>query len=235
MKKSVLLTSLFLSSQFLSNQAFAEQPSFNYGGISYTQFSEDADEEDVDGDGYEIDFSIEINKNWHAIASFKNSALDDESFEDLFEDDDFRFSFSTSEKTDISELSIGIGYRFDVSDNSLIAFDLSYYQIKVDVSVNGEFNVVDNGELIDSGSFSESEDESFNGFQSKVFYNHQFTESFRGAVGFKYTNIEIEDQSADESNVFVDLDYRIYNNLSASIGVEVGDRDVYSLGVRYFF
>jgi len=109
---------------FLAMPALAERPSYNYVQFAYESVDFDVGGgSDVDGDGYGIGGSFEINDEFFVAASYSKA------------DFDFNVDFTT--------FGAGIGWRTDLTDTTDFFATLSY--------VNGEVDAPGFGSFDDSG------------------------------------------------------------------------------------
>lgn len=114
---------VILISIVFSTAAMAEGLSYNYVQGAYQRVEIDFPGGDVDGDGFGIGGSFEINDMWHAFASYSTSDLD----------------FGV----DFDQLAFGAGFSSGLNDNVDLVARLAYVQ--VDASVSGFGSADDDG------------------------------------------------------------------------------------------
>ena len=98
----------------LTGSAFAGDLSYNFLEGQYQRVEFDEGFIDVDGDGFGIAGSFEINENVFALASYSTA--------------DFDFGI------DLNQLTIGAGYHVDVSENADFFAALSFIRAEVEAS-----------------------------------------------------------------------------------------------------
>lgn len=98
----------------LAGPVFAGDLSYNFIEGRYQKVEFDAGSIDVDGDGFGIGGSFEINENVFAVASYSTA--------------DFDFGI------DLNQLSLGVGYHVDVSPNADFFATLSFVRAEVEAS-----------------------------------------------------------------------------------------------------
>jgi len=117
------ILSLFLLA-LLAAPAMAAEPSYNFVAAGYQSIDIDdvAPGINVDGDGFGIGGSFELNDSFHVFASYGTA--------------DFDFG------VDLDELQLGVGYRMPMSDKA--DFIISAAWVQAEVSALG-FSVDDDG------------------------------------------------------------------------------------------
>jgi hypothetical protein len=178
MKKLVLVSALLLS--FGSVQA-AESPRWDSASISYQSV-------DVDGDkltGFGISGSKLLGEDLFVIGGYANAS------------DDINV-FGSNVDLDFNTLSIGLGYRYALSQSSDFFGVVSYEDVEVEASYQGNSeSMSDNGygltvgvrsmlseqvELMGSIQYVDVADETETAFSVSTLYN--FTEQFSAGVGY---------------------------------------------------
>ena len=98
---------------FLASPATAESPSFNFIELGYDFVDLDlGGGEDIDGDGYALGGSFEINENIFGFASYSDTGFD----------------FSV----DLTQLQLGLGWRTGLTDNADFFVRAAYVKAEVD-------------------------------------------------------------------------------------------------------
>jgi hypothetical protein len=178
MKKVVLVSALLLS--FGSVQA-AESPRWDSASISYQSV-------DVDGDkltGFGFSASKLLGDDFFVVGSY-GSASDDIDV------------FGSNVKLDFNTLSVGLGYRYAISQSSDFFGAVSYEDVEAEASFQGNSeSASDNGygltigirsmlsekvELSGSIQYVDIADETETAFSVSALYN--FTEQFSAGVGY---------------------------------------------------
>jgi opacity protein-like surface antigen len=178
MKKVVLVSALLLS--FGSVQA-AESPRWDSASISYQSV-------DVDGDkltGFALSGSKLLGEDFFVVGSYGNASDDID-------------VFGSNVELDFNTLSVGLGYRYAISQSSDFFGVVSYEDVEVEASYQGDSeSISDNGygltvgvrsmlsekvELSGSIQYIDIADESETAFSVSALYN--FTEQFSAGVGY---------------------------------------------------
>lgn len=178
MKKVVLVSALLLS--FGSVQA-AESPRWDSASISYQSV-------DVDGDkltGFALSGSKLLGEDFFVVGSYGNASDDID-------------MFGSNVNLDFNTLSVGLGYRYAISQNSDFFGVVSYEDVEVEASYQGNSeSISDNGygltigvrsmlsekvELSGSIQYVDIADETETAFSVSALYN--FTEQFSAGVGY---------------------------------------------------
>jgi hypothetical protein len=179
MKKLVLASALLLS--FGTSQA-TEIPRWDSASISYQSV-------DIDGDkftGFAVSGSKLIGKDFFIVGSYGNASDDVE-------------VFTSSIEVDFNTLSVGLGYRYSISQNTDFFGVVSYEDMEVEASYQGNSDSEsENGyalkigvrsilsykvELIGSVQYIDIADETETAFDVSTLYN--FTEKFSAGVGYR--------------------------------------------------
>lgn len=181
--KKVLLSSILSSVLLLSigSVQAAESVRWDSASLSYQSV-------DIDGDkltGFGISGTKLIGEDFFVAGSYSSVSDDIE-----FLGSNIDFDFNT--------LSVGIGYRYAISDNSDLFGIVSYQDLEIEASFQGNSDsesdngyglqagirslVTDNIELSASLSYVDITDESETGFNLSAMYH--FTNQFSAGVGY---------------------------------------------------
>lgn len=171
--------------------ALAGDLSYNYFELGYQRI--DVDDINVDGDGFGLGGSFEVGENWFITASYATAELD----------------FGV----DFDQLSAGVGYHVDMSENADFFATLSY--VSVEASVPG---------------FGSADDDGFGvsiGVRGMVSEKVELT----GSLGY----VDLSDSG--DSTSFGASGYYNFNDAFALGLVVSTDDDVtaYGLGARFYF
>lgn len=195
MKKAVLVSALLLS--FGSVQA-AESPRWDNASISYQSI--DVDSEKLTG--FDISGSKLISEDFFIVGSYGVASDDIEVYGSNFD-------------LDYKTLSVGVGYRYGISQSSDFFGVVSYEDVEVEVS----------------SSFG-SDSVSDNGYGLAVGVRSMLSEQFELTGAIQY--IDIADGS--ETAFAVSALYNFSEQLSAGVGYSKGDDvDTLSVSAVYFF
>lgn len=98
---------------FLASPAMAESPSFNFIELGYDFVDLDLGGGDsVDGDGFALGGSFEINENFFGFASYSDTGFD----------------FSV----DLTQMQLGVGWRTGLTDNTDFFVRAAYVALEID-------------------------------------------------------------------------------------------------------
>ena len=165
--------------------AFAADVNYNYAEIGYQKIDIDDNFIDVDGDGFGIGGSFELGENWFLAASYASA--------------DFDFGI------DLDQISVGVGYHVDISDNT------SFY---------GKLMAV----RAEASGFGESADE--DGFGVEIGLRGMVTDNVElgGSLGY----VDLGD-AGDGTSVGAHLLYNFNESFAVGIFIDV-EEDVNSYG-----
>lgn len=172
----------------------ASQPSVDYVEVAYTDI-------DNGGDGIGLIFNRSVSDNWVLNG-------------DLFYSSESGGGMSI----DITALALGVDYKMDIAERTILQVGPQLLYVNVDVS--GNF-----GGQTFSGSDSET------GFGARALVRHMLTDQFELNGGGYFYNI------ASETNFDTVVGARFHFNerFSASASVFIGDGDAVQLGLAYHF
>lgn len=195
MKKVVLASALLLS---LGTVQAAESPRWDRASISYQSV-------DIDGDkltGFAISGSKLLGEDFFVVGSYGNAS------------DDLEI-YSSSVEVDFNTLSVGLGYRYSISQTTDFFGVVSYEDMEVEVSYQGN-------------SASESE----NGYGLKVGVSSMLSEKFELNGSLQYVDIADETETAFGVSAL----YNFTEQFSAGVGyIKADDVDTLSVSAVYFF
>lgn len=197
MKKVVLVSVLLLS--FGSVQA-AESPRWDSASISY-QFV-DIDDDELAGFG--LSGSKLLGEDFFVVGSYLNAS-------DFIQIDMYG---SSSVDIDFNTLSVGLGYRYAISQNSDFFSVVSYEDVDVKKSYQGN-----------------SESNSDNGYGLTIGLRSMFSENVELSGSIKYVDIADETETAFSVSAL----YNFTEQFSAGVGYSKADDDTYSVSAVYFF
>lgn len=195
MKKAVLVSALLLS--FGSVQA-AESPRWDSASLSYQSV-------DIEGEtlkGFGVSGSKLLGENFFVAGSYGSTSTDVE-------------LFGSDLDLDYNTLSVGVGYRYAISQSSDFFGVVSYEDMEVKASFQGS-----------------SDDYSDNGYGLAIGVRSMLSEQFELAGSIQY--IDIADDS--ETAFSVSALYNFTEQFSAGVGYSKGDDvDTLSVSAVYFF
>ena len=191
MKQVVLASALLLS---LGTAQAAESPRWNSASISYQSV-------DIDGDkltGFAVSGSKLLGEDFFVVGSYGNASDDIEGIE---------FDFNT--------LSVGLGYRYAISQNTDFFGVVSYEDVEVEVSYQGN-----------------SESVSDNGYGLRVGIRSMLSEKVELSGSLQYVDIADETETAFGISAL----YNFTKQFSAGVSYsKVDDVDTLSVSAIYFF
>ena len=191
MKQVVLASALLLS---LGTAQAAESPRWNSASISYQSV-------DIDGDkltGFAVSGSKLLGEDFFVVGSYGNASDDIEGIE---------FDFNT--------LSVGLGYRYAISQNTDFFGVVSYEDVEVEVSYQGN-----------------SESVSDNGYGLRVGIRSMLSEKVELSGSLQYVDIADETETAFGISAL----YNFTEQFSAGVSYsKVDDVDTLSVSAIYFF
>lgn len=197
----LLLAALGLSA-FAPVSVMAEGLSYNYVQAAYNNYN--FDDTDIGADGFSLGASGLISKSAFLVASYAYAETD--SFDDL----------GVDAKAEISDVTLGIGFRAPLSNSTDANFIAAYLHDKVKVDVDGYG--------------SESDDD--NGYTLRAGLRHLLAPTFEVSIALEYVDIY------DDSNTDVALGavFHATQRLSLLAGYAIDDdQKVLSLGGRLNF
>ncbi|PIP80884.1 MAG: hypothetical protein COW84_02850 [Gammaproteobacteria bacterium CG22_combo_CG10-13_8_21_14_all_40_8] len=189
MKKKIILSAIL---SILPFTAMAETPSFDYFDIGYSSWDLDGFSKNLDG--YELKLSQELSNNFYAAGSYQDIGTG---------------------PLDASLMTLGLGYKTNLSNSSVLFTELDWARIKTDVDYGDQtFGIEDHG------------------YQASVGIRHKLSSKLeiKGAV-------EYLDFGNDDSTTFV---FGAVYDISKSFALysdirEESDATRYSVGVRFNF
>jgi opacity protein-like surface antigen len=194
--KKILLTSALLLS--LGSAQAAQAPRWDSVSASY----QSVDVESQTFTGFGIAGSKLLDDNFFVTAGYRSVS------------DDIRVS-NESVEVDLNALSVGLGYRQPISQNTDVFGVVSYEDMEVEGSYQGY-----------------SQSNSDNGYGLQVGVRSMLTEQFELGASLQY--IDIADDSA--TAFAVSALYNFTEQFSAGIGFSKGeDMDAFSVSGVYFF
>lgn len=232
-KKSLLASSLLALSTFSQ----AQQPSMNFAEIGFGQTK--VDEEFLDTDsfkGINIAASFEFSDTiYMPITYYKHSDDNNESFINNF--GGVTENFSAKNKIDISELSIGLGYKYFLSDSSLIATDISYLNLKFNITSKGSVVIVDSDgfTILVDDQFNNSNSLSADGFALRSVYQNLFDNNIQLNLGLQYKMVREDGENLDDTALILEGVYHITEQWGAKAALLAGEDTQLSLSARYYF
>ena len=195
MKKVVLVSALLLS---LGTAQAAESPRWDSASISYQSV-------DIDGDkltGFAVSGSKLLGEDFFIIGSYGNASDDIE-------------IYNSSVEVDFNTLSIGLGYRYSISQSTDFFGVVSYEDMEVEASYQGN-----------------SESESENGYGLAIGVRSMLSEKIELSGSLKYVDIADETETAFGVSAL----YNFTEQFSAGVGYsKSSDVDVLSVSAVYFF
>ncbi len=195
MKKVVLASALLLS---LGTAQAAESPRWDSASISYQSV-------DIDGDkltGFAISGSKLLGEDFFIVGSYGNASDDIEIYNSSIE-----FDFNT--------LSVGLGYRYSISQTTDFFGVVSYEDVEVEASYQGN-----------SGSESE------NGYGLTIGVRSMLSEKVELSGSLQYVDIADETETAFGVSAL----YNFTEQFSAGVGYsKADDADTLSVSAVYFF
>lgn len=239
--KPSLLTAILLSASAL---AHADQPSLSFVELGYGQTNIDGSIFAVDSfKGFNIAASYEFTDTIYVpVSYYRHSGDSSDVFENSFNTGDGSGNIITinqlsvsDNSIDLSEFSIGLGYKLELSDSSFLATDLSVLQVKVSVSFDSSFTTTENGVVTFSDVFSDSESSTENGFLLRSVYQKLLDNGFQFNVGLQYKLVRAEGENIDDTAVLLDGLYHFTDNLSAKLGASISGDKQLSATLRYSF
>jgi hypothetical protein len=106
---------------------------------------------------------------------------------DLCEQGDGTYSerLETSSEVDLSEFTLGLGYKVTISDSSVIATDINYLKVTTGLSSEGRFNSTLDVAVVTSEEFSSSNSEREKGILLRSVYHNLFENGFQVNLGLQ--------------------------------------------------
>jgi hypothetical protein len=232
-RKNLIALAFVTAGIATSGAAFAEQPNLTFVEAGYGQTDIDGALDD-DFKGLTFASSIEFGDNWYMpISYFSQSADQSEPF--AFLEGNFRAEGQSEIDLDISEVKIGVGYKFPMSSNSLITVDVNYFRIEAKAKISESIREFQNDELVFSDSFSTSNSEKDDGASVRALYRNLLNESFQFNLGLEYSVARIDGDNVNDTAFIAEGLYHFNENYSIKLGVKSGDDTSYGLSGRYSF
>ncbi len=192
MKKVVLVSALLLS---LGTAQAAESPRWDRASISYQSVDIDDDDKLT---GFAVSGSKLLGEDFFVVGSYGNASDDIEGIE---------FDFNT--------LSVGLGYRYSISQSADLFGVVSYEDMEIEVSYQGN-----------SASISD------NGYGLRVGVRSMLSEKVELSASLQY--VDIADET--ETDFRVSALYSFTEQFSVGVGYsKAGDVDTLSVSAVYFF
>ena len=234
-KSTILKTAITLSILGVSSACLAKLPSLNFVEAGYGQTN--IDESFFNDDkfkGFNLAGSYQINESFYIpVRYYKHGS--DSSLQYGGGNSSFSQTIDETRELDLSEFAIGIGYALPLSDASLVAFDVSYLNVSVDLDVNYVIIDFENGQQSNrfEDSFSESQSES--GVAARAVYQYYFDSGFQIGLGAQYQYVDIDGDSADDAQAVAELMYFFTEGFALKTGAVFGDDSAFDISVRYTF
>jgi hypothetical protein len=217
-----------------SGIAAANQPNLSFVELGYGQTKVDDFFEDDSFSGFNFGASFELNESWYVPISYYSHTADDT--ENLFfEGDGFRQEGRIKTSVDFSQLSIGLGYQFSVTDNAIVTVDVNYLQLKAKVKGSGNIRFFQDNELVAADDFSESDSETEDGFSARVIYRNLLTESFQFNLGIQQSVIRIDSETTSDTAGIIEGLYHFNDALSLKLSATIGEDQLLVASARYSF
>ena len=197
MKKQLVLA---LALAALPLTAFAAEPGYTYLEAGYARLNIDVDDVgDADFDGFQVRGSVEAGKDFHFFGSY-GSATNDDAGIDL----------------DFSELQLGVGYHYPLSDSTDVLAEIGYLRQELDVDEFGDADA--------------------DGYRASVGFRSAFNENFEGYVKGSYSGGDFDGFSAlVGAQVKFNPTWGLVGELEAGEMGEGVDATKYLIGVRASF
>jgi hypothetical protein len=232
-RKNLMAMAFIAAGMATSGAALAKQPNLTFVEIGYGQTDIDSALDD-DFKGLTSASSIEFGDNWYMpVSYFFQSAEQSEPFG--FDDGTFSAVGESELELDISELKIGIGYKFPMASNSLITVDVNYFRLEAKAKVRESIRQFENGELVFSDSFTTSNSEKDDGASVRALYRNLVNDSFQFNLGLEYSVARINGENLNDTAFIAEGLYHFNENYSIKLGVTSGDDTSYGLSGRYSF
>jgi hypothetical protein len=236
--KSLVASALVASTLIASTQHVqAQQPSLSFVEIGYGQTElEGILSDDETFTGFNVAASYEVSNNlYFPISYYRYSA--DESDREVQTFGDIRETFGFETEVALSELTIGIGYKFDISDSSILATDFSYLDLTVDIDASSTFLAedTDTGQVLNRFSDSSSGDIGENGFALRSTFQTLFDNGVQLNVGLQHKVIRIDGESLDDTLAVGELMYFVNDQFAVKVGAYAGDDTQFAITGRYVF
>jgi len=221
----------------LSIHAQAQQPSLSFVEVGYGQTDvEDLGIDDDSYTGFNVAASFEFFDNFYLpITYYSHSADGTSNEENSF--NQITQILASSQEIALSELTIGIGYKYDISDRSILATDLSYVEVDVDVDSTFSFQEIDNqtGEVLFQDSGTSSGGAGDNGLALRSTLQTLFDSGIQVNLGLQHKVIKVESETLDDTVGIVELLYFVGDQYGVKFGAYIGDENQFTVSARYAF
>ncbi|TQV74047.1 outer membrane beta-barrel protein [Aliikangiella marina] len=185
-----------LAATLLSLNAAAETPTFNYVKVGFTE--QDPEYIGVEQSGFEVAGAYDLDKEYYIAGKYISTSDDN---------------------LDSVRGTIGVGYKMDLTDDTLMFFQIDYAAIEFDQT--------------NAGTFDES------GFQVGLGFRSYVSDSFEVNGVINYLDAgKVDDTFGDFNQTFIQLGGEYYMNDEFSIYADYeydSDASRYAVGVKYSF
>lgn len=182
--------------------------------------------------------SYELNDNWYIRASYLNF---DENERDksvvivdsmIVEETNINIDFA------YREIYMGAGYKLEISERGILAFDLNYLDIDLSTSTIGEtIRYLDNAEVVREefsgvGSFGEA------GIAARASVQFLFGNSWQTNFGIQQRYVDTEGETLDETSLLFEGFYYFTDSFGTKFTYQLtpsNDTSILALSVRYTF
>ncbi|WP_412971647.1 hypothetical protein [Glaciecola sp. MF2-115] len=185
------------------------------------------DSQEPSADGYYVSGRKLISDNFYLVGEYFNTRVDSFGFRVVDLGDRERVD-RLSANDDFKELSIGLGYLYQISNSSFFRFEAKYYDFEQERRSNFSRTFNNPLEIEQDVTYQRAES---TGSIIEAGYKAKAFNSFEFEIGVGYRHID----AATGMYTELSASYLLGDNWKVSLSTEQGDTDRYMLGVGYAF